>query len=233
LTGLTSSIPAVEAARARLLDWDYRLDPRSVPAGIYAAWERELRRMITERLVPSSVRQHLGSPPLSRIIDWMLAPPGELGPDPLAARDSLAHAALTAAVGTLTEELGADQSKWRYGQTEYKHVVLRHPLGRVVTDSLRTSFEVGPAPRGGNGSTVNHTGNGNLQTGGASFRIITDTRDWDASVGINTPGQSGNPGSTYYRNLFDLWAADQFFPLAYTRSRVEAVAAERLQLSPE
>jgi penicillin amidase len=92
---------------------------------------------------------------------------------------------------------------------------------------------VGPAPRGGNGSTVNQTGNGNLQTGGASFRIITDTRDWDASVGINTPGQSGNPGSPFYRNLFDLWAADQFFPLAYTRQRVEAVTAERIQLSPE
>ena len=39
--------------------------------------------------------------------------------------------------------------------------------------------------------------------------------------------------ATFYRNLFDLWATDQYFPLAYTRSRVEAVAAERLQLSPE
>ena len=233
LRELIAPVAAVESARARLLDWDYRLDPASIPAGIYAGWERELRRALTSRMVPESVSPYLGSPPLSRIIDWMLSPPGELGPAPTVARDSLLLATLTDAVAALTEQFGPTQARWRYGQAEYKHVLLRHPLGRVVADSLRKVFEVGPAPRGGNGSTVNQTGNGNLQTGGASFRIITDTRDWDASVGINTPGQSGNPRSPFYRNLFDLWAADQFFPLAYTRQRVEAVTAERIQLSPE
>jgi penicillin amidase len=237
LVPLLAHVPAADAAadsaRRQVLDWDYRLDPESVPAGIYAAWERALRGAITERLVPDSARRHLGSPPLGRIVDWLLAPPGELGPDPIAARDSLLLTALGEAVAELREQLGPDQTRWRYGQAEYKHVLLRHPLGRVVSDSLRALFEVGPAPRGGNGSTVNQTGNGNLQTSGASFRIITDTRDWDASVGINTPGQSGNPSSSFYGNLFDLWAADRFFPLAYSRPRVEAVAAERLQLSPE
>jgi penicillin amidase len=232
LGGLSSRNAAVESARQRLLDWDFRLDPQSVPAGIYAGWERELGQLVAERMVPANVRPHVGSPPLSRIIDWMLSPPGELGPDPLAARDSLVLAALDTAVATLGEQFGGDQSRWRYGQVEYKHVVLRHPLGRAVTDSLRELFEVGPAPRGGNGSTVNQTGNGNLQTGGASFRVIVDTRDWDASVGINTPGQSGNPQTPFYRNLFDLWAADRYFPLAYTRARVEAVVAERIWVRP-
>jgi penicillin amidase len=162
----------------------------------------------------------------------MLSPPGEFGADPVAARDSIAIGALARAVAALTRQLGADPEGWRYGQSEYKHVLLRHPLGRVVADSLRELFEVGPAARGGNGSTVNQTGNGNLQTSGASFRIITDTKDWDGSVGMNAPGQSGDPRSPFYRNLFDLWATDQFFPLPYTRSRVEAVTAERIDLKP-
>jgi penicillin amidase len=232
LADLRSNVPAAERARRQLLEWDYRLAPGSVGAGIYAAWEREISRTVTQRLVPEAVRPHLGAPPFSRVIDWMLAPPGELGARPLAARDSILLGALARAVSSLGEELGADPARWTYGQAAYKHVILRHPLGRVVADSLRTLFEVGPAPRGGNAYTVNQTGNGNLQTGGASFRIITDTRDWDASVGMNTPGQSGDPRSPFYRNLFDLWAADGFFPLAYSRARVETVAAERMEMRP-
>lgn len=232
LARMSASTRGAEDARKRLLDWDYRLEPSSIAAGIYAEWERELRHAITGRMVPDSARQYLGSPPLSRIIDWLVSPPGEFGPDPIAARDSILLTSLGAAVSSLGERLGADQSAWRYGQAEYKHVLLHHPLGRVVTDSLRELFEVGPAPRGGNGSTVNQTGNGNLQTSGASFRIIVDTRDWDASVGINTPGQSGDPRSPFYGNLFELWAADGYFPLAYSRPRVEAVAAEHLRLAP-
>ncbi|HSJ64384.1 MAG TPA: penicillin acylase family protein [Gemmatimonadaceae bacterium] len=232
LAGLRAGEEGTESARRALLAWDYRLDPASVAAGIYAGWERELRSDMARRLVPEAARPHLGAPALSRIIDWMLAPPGELGPEPLAVRDSIALGALSRAIATLTQQLGPDRSAWRYGQPAYKHVVLRHPLGGVVADSLRTLFEVGPAPRGGSAYTVNQTGNGNLQTSGASFRIIVDTRDWDASVGMNTPGQSGDPRSPYYRNLFDLWATDQFFPLAYSRTRVETVTAERLELRP-
>src|SRR5690606_6293227 len=144
LARLSASDAAVESARERLLAWDYRLEPESVPAGIYAGWERALRRIVAERMVPQNVRQFLGSPPLSRIADWMLSPPGELGGDPVAARDSILLAALSEAVTTLTEQLGADQTRWRYGQAEYKHALLRHPLGRVVSDSLKGVFEVGP-----------------------------------------------------------------------------------------
>ena len=32
----------------------------------------------------------------------------------------------------------------------------------------------------------------NYQAGG-SFKLIADTEDWDNSIGINTPGQSGDP----------------------------------------
>lgn len=236
LVPMLAALPApgksVESARGRLLDWDYRLGPESVAAAIYTSWERELRRMMTGRMVPDELLPHLGSPPLTRVVDWMLSPPGELGLRPLAARDSMAMAALEAAVAALTRELGVDQASWRYGQPELKHALLRHPLGAVVADSLRELLEVGPAPRGGYGSTVNQTGNSYRQTSGATFRIITDTRDWDASVGMNSPGQSGDPRSPFYRNLFDLWATDQFFPLAYSRPRVEAVVADRLELRP-
>ncbi len=225
--------PAVERSRLLLLDWDYRLEATSVEAGIYAAWERHLRRAVHEAMVPPEVREWIPSVPMKRVVDWMLVPPGELGQDPLAARDALLVEALTRAVAELTERFGGQPSGWVYGQPEYKHATVRHPLSRTVDDATRRRLDVGPAPRGGNSYTVNNTGGGDNQTSGASFRIIVDTSDWDLAVATNSPGQGGDPDGPHYDDLFDLWASDQFFPLPYSRRAVEAATGSRLLLAPE
>ena len=80
----------------------------------------------------------------------------------------------------------------------------------------------GPAPRGGDGNTVGATGGGDNQTSGASFRIIVDLADWENAVGINTPGQSGNPDDPHYRDLFPLWANDRYFGVPFAKDRVAA-----------
>jgi len=51
-------------------------------------------------------------------------------------------------------------------------------------------------------------------------------------VFTNNPGQGGDPDDLRYRNLFEGWASDRFFPLYYTRDRVESVVAERISLNP-
>jgi len=51
-------------------------------------------------------------------------------------------------------------------------------------------------------------------------------------VGTNAPGQSGDPVSPYYRNLFESWAKDEFFPVLYSLEKVEAAAAEKTNLVP-
>jgi len=120
--------------------------------------------------------------------------------------------------------------RWQYGQEAYKHAYIRHPLSGAVDDEMRQRLDVGPVPRGGYSYTVNNTGGGDNQTHGASFRFIVNTGEWDASVGSNTPGQSGDPDNRHYRDLFDLWAADRYFPVFYTRAKIEAVADERVVL---
>ena len=76
------------------------------------------------------------------------------------------------------------------------------------------------------------TTNENNQLGGASFRIAVDTEDWDKTMFTNTPGQSGDPDSPFYKNLFELWANDKHFPVYFSRSMIEKVAAEKLTLNP-
>jgi penicillin amidase len=89
---------------------------------------------------------------------------------------------------------------------------------------MRAKLNVGPHPRGGDGYTVSATGNADNQTAGGSLKIIVDTENWDSSVGLNNPGQSGNPESPHYRDLFELWSRGKYFPLFYSRAKVESVS---------
>lgn len=227
--GLTD---AAGEARARLLDWDYVLDRGSVAAGIYVAFERRLSDNVPQRVLAPEVQRVVRSVQLARIIQWLLSPDGRFGADPLATRDSLLAVSLEQAVSDLTEKLGADPAGWVYGQAQYHHAIIRHPMSVAVTPETRARLDVGPAPRGGYGNTPNATGNGDNQTSGASFRIVADLSDWDNSVGTNTPGQSGDPASPHYRDLFPLWAQGRYFPVFFTRAKVESVTETRTMLAP-
>ncbi|HZS51141.1 MAG TPA: penicillin acylase family protein, partial [Bryobacterales bacterium] len=76
-------------------------------------------------------------------------------------------------------------------------------------------------------------GPGFVQASGASYREIFDLSDWDRSVAINAPGQSGQPGSPHYADLLPLWADGEYFPLPYSRAAVEKNTARRLVLEPK
>ncbi len=96
-------------------------------------------------------------------------------------------------------------------------------------------MDVGPAPRGGSGATVNATSytlEDFVQRYGATFRMVLDVGSWDDSVAMNSPGQSGDPSSPHYRDLFGSWARDESFPLLYSRDRVLAATERRVVLRP-
>jgi penicillin amidase len=221
-----------ERARRMLLEWDYVLDKNSSEAAIYVAWERRIQRNMHELFVPPPARAFIRGLAMKKIVDWLVAPPGEFGPNPTQGRDAVLLRSLDEAVNGLRQRLGNDMNRWRYGGEDYKHALIRHPLSPAVNEQIRAMLEVGPAPRGGNSYTLNNTGSGDNQTSGASFRIIVDTSDWDLAVGANNPGQSGDPEDQHYRDLFDLWANDRFFPVFYSRDRVESVGEQVTVLSP-
>ena len=221
-----------ERARDLLLAWDFVLAPESVAAGIYNAFESRVRVNVRDAFVPPNQRPVLGGMALVKVIGHLVAPGGEFGDDPVAGRDAVLLRSLEEAVAHLRAKLGDDMDRWRYGQPDYKHATIFHPLSRAASPALAARLTVGPLPRGGNSYTLNNTGGGDNQTAGASFRIIVDTGDWDRAVGANTPGQSGDPDSPFYDSLFELWANDRYFPVFYSRERVESVAAERTMLVP-
>ena len=97
---------------------------------------------------------------------------------------------------------------------------------------MRGRLNTGPYPRGGDGYTVSATGNADNQTSGGSLKIIADAENWDNSVALNNPGQSGDPASPHYRDLFELWSRDKYFPIFYSRAKVDSVTEASQTLLP-
>ncbi len=221
-----------EKARLLLLDWDFRMEKESVAAGIFNEWQNRLFSNVSALSVPKGANG-LVSLQTMKIIEWLILPDGRFGAQPIKARDELLLKSMKETIYNLEKKLGKDMNAWQYGQLNYKHVLIKHPLSNAVKEELRKMLDVGPAPRGGYGHTVNNTGGRDNQTHGASFRIIVDTGDWDRTLGINTPGQSGDPQNPHYKDLFEIWANDQYFPVFYSRRKIESVREETFMLNPK
>jgi penicillin amidase len=69
-------------------------------------------------------------------------------------------------------------------------------------------------------------------TGGATYRHVFDLADWHRGMATSAPGQSGQPGSPHYNDLLPLWQKGEYFPLAFSRAKVEEVTRHRLKLTP-
>jgi len=234
LRHVTLSNPASARARDLLTTWDFVLDKDSVAAGVYAMWQRRLLANAREVVVPAAIRKELGGNfgSTKRLIDWLQSPDGRFGANSIAGRDAMVAKSMDEAVAELTKRFGGDMQAWKYGQNTYHHALITHPLADAVNAAARAKLVVGPLPRGGDGMTVSATGNGDNQGSGGSLKIIADAEDWDNSVGLNTPGQSGDPDSPHYRDLFQLWAQGQYFPIAYTRKKVDSVTESVTRLTP-
>ena len=228
-----SADPLVQAAVTTLQAWDFS-------AGQGLRCRRGLCRLaapvvgaVSEHARPGALQEAFASPVLTPLINSLLAPDGSYGPDPLAGRDRFIRESFEAAVRSLATRFGPDMNNWTYGQTAYHHIVIKHMLSDAVNAELRVQLDVGPIPRGGDSFTVNNTGSEDMQTVGASFRLIADPSNWDRSLGINTPGQAGDPAQAHYRDLSDLWAEGQYFPVLYSRDKIVAVTEHTTLLQPQ
>ncbi|MBL7852644.1 MAG: penicillin acylase family protein [Cyclobacteriaceae bacterium] len=230
LADLSSAEPLVEAFRRRLLAWNFLVEKNSVEAAVYVGWEKKLNSNLRERVVPQEGQKYLRSIPLRRVIAWLSTPTGPLKSS--TEKKKLLLTSLEQTIADLKATLGNDTSAWVYGQEKLHHVRIKHPMSNAVDEATRAKLEVGPLPRGGYGATPGVTSNSNNQSTGASFRIVADLSDWDKTMFTNAPGQSGDPASPYYRNLFRSWAEDRHFPVYFTRDRVNASVRERLTLAP-
>ena len=197
-----------------LNDWDNKLLKNSVEAMIYVSWERTIIKLFHEEFVPEEVNELL-SIQLYTIID-------QISKMEVNQKKSFLIETFIISINNLKNKFGENIENWTYGQDEYKHIKVKHPLEDIVNDSIYKILSFKSYPRGGNGYTPNSTSSNLSQSSGASFRVIIDTKDWDNSLATNSPGQSGNPTSPFYRNLYEDWANDKYFNLFYSKEKIKS-----------
>lgn len=227
LVGMLKEIQAGEKnkqALQLLQNWDFTLVEKSPAAALYVAWEKKISESITNLMVPEAARKHIRSVPLSKTLKWLLAGHPQL---PLTSRAKFLEETLTAAVQTIEAKQGPEPTTWRYGQDNYHHILIKHPLSNAVDAATRNKLDFMALPRGGYGHTPGMTTSSDVQQAGASFRAVVEAGDWDNAQFTNTPGQSGNPESPFYGNLYMSWATDTHFTVYFSKPLIEKAAVEK------
>jgi penicillin amidase len=223
--------PRLKPHQAILADWDGHQSVDAKAGPLLAIWLRVLQEDFYGRHVPKELKPILislsGLPVMLRALET--ADARWFGADARTARDQLLRATLAKAVEQLATFPTAEQTRWGALHT----VSFYHPL-RVLKPGLAPVFDLGPVERPGDGTTPNNTRYDERyrQIHGASYRHLLDLADWDRALATSTPGQSGQPGSPHYADLLPLWAQGEYFPLCYSRGKVEEVTQNRLLLKP-
>jgi penicillin amidase len=230
LRDLSAGGADAETGLALLRDWDAVTSADSAAAALFEVWW-------TKHLKPALFRRAAGDAA-------SLLGPGDADAIVLAlenadqlftkeARDALLRDTLSAAVREVRAHLGDEASSWAWGRLH--HGFFPHPLGPIAGEQQDRVRDIGPLALGGSGSTVKiasyHPKDFRV-TAGASFRMIVDLADFDRSVCVNTPGQSGDPRSKHYARLAPVWAASAYVPMHYSRAAVDAATEYVWRLRP-
>jgi penicillin amidase len=217
-----------------LRSWDCRLTVESAAAALFEVWwTKHLKPTLFAHLVPDpEVRKLLVPGDVESLLAVLESPGSGPGMLPAAKRDELLLASLASAMNECAAKMGEDTAGWAWGRLH--HGYFEHALSGLGAAD-RGALDAGPLPKGGSGSTPMHAGYRPSDfriVAGASVRIVMDVGDWDRSVCINAPGQSGDPRSPHYRDLAPLWAAGEYVPMLYSAPAVDAAAEFRVQLMP-
>ena len=234
LAGLSTSDPDTAAALAMLAAWDHALTSTSAAGALFEVWwAKHLKKALWNAVVAPELHALMVPGDVDGTLAVLEAPDDRFGADPAAARNAILLASLGAAFAEMKALLGPDPQGWAWGKLH--HGYFQHPLSFLLPQDTAKAWSIGPVPHAGSAVTPMHTGyrGTDFRTMmGSSFRLVVDLADLDRSVTINTPGQSGDPNSPHYRDLFAKWAAGDYVPLPYSAAAVEAALESRLVCRP-
>jgi penicillin amidase len=106
-----------------------------------------------------------------------------------------------------------------------------------VAAPLDRMLNLGPVPLGGDTNTIAQAGVQPLRPTDnpaaiANHRMVIDLADVERSRFVVAGGQSGNPLSPHYDDLFGLWQRGDGIPITWSPESVAAAAVARLTLQP-
>lgn len=227
-----------------LARWDGRVDPGSPGAAVFELFIAEMARRVAEAKAPQSARWALGAGfgPLTKMSSFGYRYAGLLErlliEQPAGWFEGGWPEELAGALETVTRRLqsshGDDPAGWAWGRV--RRATMRHPLGE--RRPLDRVFNLGPWPCGGDPNTVSQAGSPVLEPESSplampTLRMAVEVGDWDHTRFVLAGGQSGNPLSPHYDDLFEVWRRGGGVPIAWSRRAVASATVTTLRLSPD
>ncbi|PIW04325.1 MAG: penicillin acylase family protein [Cytophagales bacterium CG17_big_fil_post_rev_8_21_14_2_50_40_13] len=205
-----SSLSAKELEMLEIIgQWDFNNDIDAEGATIWERWWGNLYRMTWDELNIENVAMHrpdsyqtiqvLKNNPDHPFMDFKETPEIET------ASDLYLKSFKDAVEGLVAwQEKSGKSLAWE----EYKATYVGHLLQALP------AFSRFNLPIGGNGNIVNATS----QNHGPSWRMIVELGEEPNALGVYPGGQSGNPGSKFYDNMVDTWAAGEYIQLLFMKT---------------
>ena len=223
---LTATDEKLTAALDSFEKWDGLVNADSRIAPLVSQMRLALRsKILTAALGDQLVRNYQWSnfdTTLDRIIkdepaDWL--------PKGFASYADLYRACYDEAVKNLTRTLGADESKWTWG--EMAKARFPHPL--AAAPLIGAQFTIAPFPQNGTGGLIGATVNVGSSV---SMRLIADPSNWDLTQHGISVGESGVPSSPHWKDQLDDWKAvtPRVFP--FSDAAIAAATKQTLTLDP-
>jgi len=207
----------------QLADWDGRMTADSVmptfAAGAAVLFQRSLFLPYLGNSAPNYSRNEV-------FVDRVLRerPALWLPPD-YHTYDEALVAAADEIVAQLTTALhSADPSQWKWGNRDV--VFMPHPLAQNAV--LASLLNIGPVGSDGGPNCIKAISFEH----GPSMRMVADLYDWDHSLMVITSGESGETGSTHYRDQFPFWFNGHTPAVPFTDSAVHQSVVQTLRLVP-
>ena len=111
---------------------------------------------------------------------------------------------VTAALNKTSANLRIKENEGKLEWAKFKNPSIYHLLKDALLPFARTGLNMG-----GYGNIINAV----THSHGPSWRMIVHLSAVTEAYGVYPAGQSGNPGSKYYDNFIDTWAAGKYFTL--------------------
>ncbi|MFN8429725.1 MAG: penicillin acylase family protein [Spirosomataceae bacterium] len=208
----TSDDPKVAMAREIMQKWNLRNDPDAVAATIYERWMRELGDWIWEDEFP--IKSYMMHPTEDRTFEMILKEPKAKWFDNKNTREKeetindIIVGSFAATLDSLTLKNGPINSEtWAWSKV--KNTTIKH-----LVPAFASFSRIGIMNGGGKGEV-----NATSETHGPSWRMVVELdKNWPRAFGLYPGGQSGNPGSKYYDNMIDKWAAGKLDTLVYLKN---------------
>jgi penicillin amidase len=223
---LTPSDDKLTATLEAFDKWDGRVNAESTVAPIASQMRLAFRsKILTAALGQELVRSYQWSnfdTTLDRVIKDQ---PATWLPKEFSSYADLMRACYDEAITNLTKSLGADQSKWTWG--DLAKARFPHPLGGAPL--IGAQFTVPPFPQNGTGGSLGATVNVGASV---SMRLIADPSDWDKTQQGIALGESGLPKSPHWSDQLADWRAVTPHEFPFTQAAVVQAAKEKLVLEP-